>query len=81
MATDVKLLFGSKLDAQDGNPTIKMKHLAKLIELKDKILMTYVIYGEQEIRNLGGAHLCRNILQVSFNTDLITFSFCLLFKN
>ena len=35
MATDVKLLFGSKLDAQGGNPTIKMKHLAKLIELKD----------------------------------------------
>ena len=36
--------FDSKLDAQDGNPTIKKKSLAKLIELKK--IMTYVIYGE-----------------------------------
>ena len=34
MAGDFNLLFESKLDAQGGNPTIKKKYLAKLIELK-----------------------------------------------
>ena len=29
------LLFDSKLDAQGGNPTMKKKYLAKLIELKE----------------------------------------------
>ena len=41
---DINLFFDSKLDAQDGNPTIKKKSLAKLIELKK--IMTYVIYQE-----------------------------------
>ena len=35
MAGDFNLLFDSKLDAQGGNPTIKKKSLAKLIELKE----------------------------------------------
>ena len=34
MAKVFNLLFDSKLDAQGGNPTIKKKSLAKLIELK-----------------------------------------------
>ena len=32
MAGDFNLFFDSKLDAQGGNPTIKKKSLAKLIE-------------------------------------------------
>ena len=35
MAGDFSLFFGSKLEAQGGNPTIKKKTLAKLIELKE----------------------------------------------
>ena len=35
MAGDFNLLFDSKLDAQGGNPTMKKKSLAKLIELKE----------------------------------------------
>ena len=34
MAGDFNLFLDSKLDAQGGNPTIKKKSLAKLIELK-----------------------------------------------
>ena len=35
MAGDFNIFFDSKLDAQGGNPTIKKKSLAKLIELKE----------------------------------------------
>ena len=42
MAGDFNLLFDSKLDAHGGNPTMKKKSLAKLIELKE----SYAIYGE-----------------------------------
>ena len=35
MTGDFNLFFDSKLDAQGGNPTIKKKTLAKLIELKE----------------------------------------------
>ena len=35
VAGDFTLFFDSKLDAQDGNPTIKKKSLAKLVELKE----------------------------------------------
>ena len=35
MAGDFNLFFGSKLEAQGGNPTIKKKTLAKLIELNE----------------------------------------------
>ena len=34
MSGDFNLFFNSKLDAQGGNPTLKRKSLAKLIELK-----------------------------------------------
>ena len=33
MAGDFNLFFNSKLEAQGGNPTLKKKSLAKLIEL------------------------------------------------
>ena len=35
MEGDFNLFFDSKLDVQDGNPAIKKKSLAKLIELKE----------------------------------------------
>ena len=35
MAEDFNLFFNSKLDAADGNPTLKRNSLAKLIELKE----------------------------------------------
>ena len=35
MAGDFNLFFNSKLDAASGNPTLKIKSLAKLIELKE----------------------------------------------
>ena len=35
MAGDFNLFFDSKLNAQGGNPTIKKKSLAKIIELKE----------------------------------------------
>ena len=35
MAGDFNLFFNSKLDAAGGNPTLKRKSLAKLIELKE----------------------------------------------
>ena len=34
MGGDFNLFFTSKLDAQGGNPTIKRKSLAKVIEFK-----------------------------------------------
>ena len=35
MAGDFNLFFNSKLDAAGGNPTLKRKYLAKIIELKE----------------------------------------------
>ena len=35
MAGDFNLFFNSKLEAQGGNPTLKKKSLAKLIEFKE----------------------------------------------
>ena len=35
MTGDFNLFFNSNLDAAGGNPTIKRKSLAKLIELKE----------------------------------------------
>ena len=42
MAGDFDLFFDSKLDAAGGNPTLRRKSLAKLIQLKE----AYVISGE-----------------------------------
>ena len=35
MAGDFNLFFNSKLEAQSGNPTLKKKSLAKLIEFQE----------------------------------------------
>ena len=35
MAGDLNLFFNSKLDTAGGNPTLKRKSLAKLIEFKE----------------------------------------------
>ena len=45
--------FDSKLDVQGGNPTIKRSLLLNLLNLEN--LVTYVIFGEEEIRNLNGS--------------------------
>ena len=76
MAGDFNLFFDSKLDAQGGNPTITKKSLAKLIELKEN----YDLWG---VRNTKSKRFtfAQNILQVSFNVDLTTCSFGILFKN
>ena len=47
MWRDFNLLFDSKLDAQGGNPTMKKKSLAKLIELKE----SYDLCNIWRIRN------------------------------
>ena len=48
MAGDFNLLFDSKLDAQGGNPTMKKKSLAKLIELKE----SYDLCDIWRVRNM-----------------------------
>ena len=47
MAGDFNLLFNSKFLAQGGNPTLKKKFLAKLIEFKE----TYDLCNIQRVRN------------------------------
>ena len=47
MAGDFNLFFNSKLEAQGGNPTLKKKSLAKLIELKE----TYDLCDIWRVRN------------------------------
>ena len=48
MWRDFNLLFDSKLDAQGGNPTMKKKSLAKLIELKE----SYDLCDIWRVRNM-----------------------------
>ena len=52
MARDFNLFFNSKLEAQGGNPTIKKKSLAKLIELKE----TYGLCDIWRVRNTKSKH-------------------------
>ena len=47
MAGDFNLFFNSKLEAQGGNPTLKKKSLAKLIEFKE----TYDLCDIWRVRN------------------------------
>ena len=47
MAGDFNLFFNSKLEGQGGNPTLKKKSLAKLIELKE----TYDLCDIWRVRN------------------------------
>ena len=42
MAGDFNLFFDSILEAQGGNPTLKKKSLAKLIEFKETWFMWYI---------------------------------------
>ena len=48
MAGDFNLFFDSKLDAPGGNPTMKKKSLAKLIELKE----SYGLCDIWRVRNM-----------------------------
>ena len=48
MAGDFNLFFNSKLEAQGGNPTLKKKSLAKLIEFKE----TFDICDIWRVRNM-----------------------------
>ena len=63
--------FNSKLNAAGGNPTLKRKSLAKLIELKE----AYCLCDIWTIRNtkVNNSPLLSSILLVLFNADLITF--------
>ena len=65
MAGDFDLFFNSKLEAQGGNPILKKKSLAKLIEFKE----TYDLCDIWRVRNTKSKRftLHNNILQVSFN--------------
>ena len=65
MAGDFNLFFNSKLEAQGGNPTLKKKSLAKLIEFKE----TYDLCDIWRVRNtnLNVSLLHKNIIQASFN--------------
>ena len=47
MARDFNLFFNSKLNVQGGNPTLKNKSLAKLIEFKE----TYDLCDMWRVRN------------------------------
>ena len=47
MARDFNLFFNSKLEAEGGNPTLKIKSLAKLIEFKE----TYDLCDIWRVRN------------------------------
>ena len=73
IAEDFNLFFDSKLDAQGGNPTIKKKPLAKLIELKENYDSCNI--WRVRIRNVSGLVLHKNIPQISFSLDLTTCSF------
>ena len=46
MAGDFNLFFNSKLDAQGGNPSLRKKSLAKLIDFKEN----YDLCGTWEVR-------------------------------
>ena len=72
---DFNLFFASKLDAQGGNPTIKRKSFAKIIEFKESHGLCYI----WRVRNTKSKWF-RNIFKVSFNVDLTMFSFQILFK-
>ena len=48
MAWDFNLFFKSKLEGQGGNPTLKKKSLAKLIEFKE----TYDLCDLWRVRNM-----------------------------
>ena len=79
MAGDFNLFFDSKLDAQGGNPTIKKKSLAKLIELKEN----YDLCDIWRVRNTKSKRF--TFTQKTFfrfhSTELTTCSFQILFKN
>ena len=77
MAGDFNLFFDSKLDAQGGNPTIKKKSLAKLIEVKE----SYDLCDIWRVRNTKSRRFTFTQKHSSFNVDLIIFSFRILFKN
>ena len=53
MAGDLNLIFNSKLDAQGGNPTMKKKFSAKLIELKE----SYDLCDTWRVRNMKSRQL------------------------
>ena len=71
MTRDFNLFFNSKLNVQGGNPTLKNRCLAKLIEFKE----TYDLCDMWRVRNTKSKRFTftKNILEVSFNIDSIIY--------
>ena len=71
MARDFNLFFNPKLNVQGGNPTLKNRSLAKLIEFKE----TYHLCDMWRVRNTKSKRFTftKNILEVSFNIDSIIY--------
>ena len=71
MARDFNLFFNSKLNVQGGNPALKNRSLAKLIEFKE----TYHLCDMWRVRNTKSKWFTftKNILEVSFNIDSIIY--------
>ena len=67
MAGDFNLLFESKLDAQDGNPTMKKKSLAKLIELKE----SYDLCDIWRVRNMKSRPFIQRRLDYIFISNTL----------
>ena len=75
---DFHLLFEAKLEAPGGNPVMKRKYLAKLIQKK---ILICVIFGELETQTRSVLLFVNNILLVIFKEDMITFSYLMFYKN
>ena len=75
---DFNLFFEAKLEAQEGNPVLKKKTLAKLIQIKEKFVC---IFGELETQTRSVILFVNNILLVILKEDLITFSCLMFYKN
>ena len=67
---DFNLFFNTSLETQDGNPILKKKYLAKLIE---KNLGLFVIYGELGALNRYDFLFLKTAFLVAFKEDWITF--------
>ena len=73
MAGYFNIFFNVELDAAGGNPTLKRKSLAKLLEHEE----AYKLFDIWRIRNVkeNDSLLLSNIYLVLFITDLITCIF------
>ena len=69
LGSDFNLFFNTSLETQCGNPILKKKILAKVIEIKK----TYVIYGELRTLNQSALLFIETTFLFVFKEDWITF--------